>query len=452
MPNQGQRAVKATAFALILCFQIACQKAGPAAPPPGGIALLPSVDDRSVARPATLADVDKLQDATWDRASPFFSPTIEVSPNGRYMVLGGGVGDTGRLHVWDLALGQRTFLISTDLPEVMVAAFSPDSSNLVTGHMGGDVRTWRMADATVLSTRRFDQNWIRAVTFSPSGNEIAAGGQDGTLYFLDARDLRERWSVKAHFFGLSESTFSNDGLLIYTVGDDQHINIWNSTDGSPARPLRELRRERDKPHTGMVKTLRLFDDGKKGVSGAYWEGGNIKSYESIAPPDHVLRVWDMESGTPVISFPFAWGIRCCIERLADDVIGFINIDSWVELNSTVRVLDLAQNKQLGGFQDDSPFTDGYRHGVQAFSPIPGRDATVIGLRSGRYVVWNYRTNSIVGAFISTDKLWFVMNTQLRYDGSPDAVLRDNPDVASILSGGTYVRSPGLLAKTVAVTP
>jgi len=174
MPNQEQSAVRAAAFALILCFHIACQKAGPAAALPGGFALLPSVDDHSAARPAALADIDKLQDATWDRASPFFSPTIEVSPDGRYMVLGGGVGDAGRLHVWDLALGQRAFLISTDLPEVMVAAFSPDSSTLVTGDMGGDVRTWRIADATVLSTRRFDQNWIRGPCLSGGARGLAA--------------------------------------------------------------------------------------------------------------------------------------------------------------------------------------------------------------------------------------------------------------------------------------
>jgi WD40 repeat protein len=275
------------------------------------------------------------------------------------------------------------------------------------------------------------------------------GGQDGMLYLLGADDLRDHWSVQAHFYGLSQIDFSSDGARLFTVGDDQHIKVWNSRDGKAANPYSELRRGSEKAHTGMIKTLALFDGGRKAVSGAYWDGGNIKSYKSLDPPDHVLRIWDLQTGEAVQSFPYEWGVRCCIQTADENLISFMNIHGWGESDSTVRLFDLTTHKQVQVFHDDSPTTDVTKRGAQAFAPVPRSTLIVIGLRSGRYILWDYVTNQVAGAFVATDSLWFVIDGELHYDGSPDGVLKSTPETAGILSARKYMRSSGLLAKLIA---
>ena len=395
-------------------------------------------------------DFRQLVDPGWDRADHFYTPTIAVSADRRVMALAGSRGLAGRLHIWDLETGKRTRLLQ-GFTRIMVAAFSADGRFLVTGHNPGLLTVWNVT--TGVAERRIpfpNETWIRALAFSNDGRSLAVGGQSGTLYSLNYPTLDETWRTHAHHYGLSDIAFTKDAAVIYTAGDDQHIYLWNARTGQANLPLPELRREggRLKAHTGMIKTIALVDDDRKVVSGSYWEGGNVKSYTSVAPPDEIVRLWDSASGQVLESFQLNWGTRCCIQRLdRGRRVAFVNTAGWGELDGaekiTLRILDLDARKVVQALTDATPVVDPNLHGVQQFRVVPQSDVIVVGLRSGQFLLWNAVSNTVTAAFVSNDDWWAIATPDGRFDVSVLSRISLEPALA-FLKTAPYRQVPGLL--------
>lgn len=390
------------------------------------------------------------QDAGWDRSDLFFTPIIAISPDGHYMALAGSRGSAGRLHIWDLSTGKR-ILILGDFPRVMVATFSPDGRFLLTGHSNGLVLSWNVATGAIEQRLQLEREpWVRAMAFSTNGASLALGGQSGTLYSVAYPALTESWHTKAHHYGLSDLAFTKTDSTIYTVGDDQHIYLWNARTGQPNQPSTELRREdgRLKAHTGMIKTIAIVDNDTKAISGSYWEGGNVKSYTSVAPPDEIIRMWDLRSGKVLKSLQLNWGIRCCIQEISPRrQVAFVNTSGWAELDGveplTLQVLDFETGKIVRSLTDTSPITDPYLHGIQHFRVVPHSDLIVVGLRSGVFLLWNVVSNTVAASFVSRDDWWAIATPAGMFDVSNINRLSSEP-VLGFLKAPNYQHSPGLL--------
>lgn len=396
-------------------------------------------------------DFRQLRDPGWDRADHFFTPTIAVSADGRTMALAGSRGLDGRLHIWDLETGKRTRLLQ-GFPRIMAAAFSADGKFLISGHAPGLLVVWNVTTGVAERTIPFpNETWIRSLVFSNDGRSLALGGQSGILYSLKYPSLDEAWRTQAHHYGLSDIAFTKDAAVIYTVGDDQHIYLWNAQTGQANQPLPELRREagRLKAHTGMIKTIALVDDDRKAVSGSYWEGGNVKSYTSVAPPDEIVRLWDLASGRVLESIQLNWGTRCCIQRLERGRVAFVNTAGWGELDGaeklTLRVLDLETRKVVQSLTDTTPIVDPYLHGVQQFRVVPKSDLILVGLRSGQFLLWNAVTNVITAAFVSNDDWWAIATPDGQFDVSMPTRITAEPAL-SFLQMAPYRHAPGLLKR------
>lgn len=392
----------------------------------------------NTARPAVL--VETLVDPGWDRFDHFFTPTIAISTDGRLMALAGSrTGGAGHIHLWDLTAGRRTRILH-GFARVTAAAFSRDGRFVLAAHDPGALTIWDVESGALLQRLPFPkERWLRSLVLSRDGSRVAVGGQSGTLYMLTVPALQESWRTKAHLYGLSDIAFASDDAVIYTVGDDQHIYLWNGATGQPNAPIHELRRDngRRKGHTGMIKTVLPLAGDTRVVTGAYWEGGNFKSYESVAPPDEILRLWDLRDGGVAASFKFRWGIRCCIQQLGESQeIAFINTPGWAELDGpevlTLQVLDLQTRRIRTALYDSTPIRDVQAHGVQQFRIVPGNDFMVVGLRSGQFQLWNARTGVVAGYLLSRESDWLVVAADGRAEGSEGS------------GASSYRSSPGLL--------
>ncbi len=394
----------------------------------------------------------------WPLANHFFLPPTAFSADGRYLTVTGSEGPgidfcpppacSGWLHVWDLRSGQRLFSTDARMPRVMSVVFSRDSRYLIAGHADGTVVVRSVADFHIVTRFRCCAGtWIRALALSPDERLLAAGAQNGELVLWDFAGeigtpgpVHPSRSLRGHYYGISSLVFDASGEHLISSADDQHVRRWNLRTGADSEFHRTP--ELLKAHRGMVKTVVLLNDGRQALTGAYWEGGTYKDYRSVAPPDAILRLWDVDAGTPLRSYPLSFGIRCCIQVLnGRDRVAFLKAGGWDEV-PTFQIFNLATGaveQQVGPTMGESFHT---------MTMHPDARHFLIGIGAGQYLLWDLAKAAVAAQLVSVQEGWAVVAADGRIDfsgGFTQWACRNN--IRQACAGGTPAApARGLLAR------
>ncbi len=113
-------------------------------------------------------------------------------------------------------------------------SFSPDGKTIATGDRQGFISLWEIRNNQVVFKERVKahESAVYALSFSPDStrNLLVSAGADGKLIFWDGNEqwkLTKNLPVPAHENEIVDVSFSNNGELIATVGEDQKIKLWN---------------------------------------------------------------------------------------------------------------------------------------------------------------------------------------------------------------------------------
>ena len=153
------------------------------------------------------------------------------------------------------------------------AAFSPDSTKIVTASKDKTACIWDAATGAKLRTLQH-ADWVRTATFSPDGKKIATSGDDKISRIWDADSGKELCKLVGGRPG-----FSPDGKKIVTVNHDTDARMWKPIliwDAETGKELHKL-----EGHTNSVWITVFAPDGKKIATTGY---------------DGTVRIWDVESG------------------------------------------------------------------------------------------------------------------------------------------------------------
>nr|VFJ67431.1 MAG: WD40 repeat [Candidatus Kentron sp. FW] len=223
--------------------------------------------------------------------------SVVFSPDGQ-KILTGSDDDTARL--WNINTGQEIYRFDHWL-DVKSVAFSPDGRTILTGsgegttqwdaNTGDEIHRF-VKDLYEISGFTDDavhlMGDVKSVAFSPDGQKILTGSNDGTTRLRDANNGEMIRHFSWHWDDVNSVAFSPDGQKILTGSDNNIARLWNTNTGQ---------KNRDFEHPSNVNSVAFSSDGMRILTGS---------------DDDRARLWDVGTGkllwvSPVPFWnPYAW--------------------------------------------------------------------------------------------------------------------------------------------------
>ena len=268
--------------------------------------------------------------ATGKQVSP--APDIEgdvtsasFSPDGRYILAAIGGSDWGRF-----GLGS--------------AATDPALS-LYDASTGKEVRRFRTTYPSRSLISAGSRKYLMAV-FSPDGKQILSGGYDGIVRLWDVQTGKELRTFKGHStrfddrFGITGIAFSSDGKYALSSAEhDSSARLWNVETGSEVRTFAGL------DVSGM---------GFLGAWGAAFSPDNKRALITAVP----LGIWDVSSGKQTVSLQMSRTRNVYIIQNTKSMSAVYHPRHDMVLlhanDGSIRIFDAATGKERGmlvGFDD-----------------------------------------------------------------------------------------------------
>ncbi|KAF7974596.1 hypothetical protein HWV62_11876 [Athelia sp. TMB] len=226
---------------------------------------------------------------------------------------------SGSLSNWPAAL--KVMEGHTDW--VNAVAYSPDGQHIVSGSDDGSA--WvRDAETGEAVAGPFEcTSTVKAVVYSPNGKHIVVGCDDGGLRIIDAETGENvGGTLQGHTDCVRSVAYSPCGKFIASGSDDHTIRLWDTVTGICATTLLG--------HDGWVMAVAYSLDGKHIASGSR---------------DRTIRVWDAETYKTVgVPFEGHTGGVSSVAFSPDSM--HIVSGSW---DTTIRVWDITGQLVAGPF-------------------------------------------------------------------------------------------------------
>ena len=206
--------------------------------------------------------------------------SVAFSPDDRWL-LSSSYDGTARL--WDVASGSTLAVLQGHSWWVWQAAFSADASRIVTAGQDGRAIVWSVVDdgsgvaCNVITEFSGHNAPVHTASFAPTADEVVSGGEDGRVLIwkpaeVQPVDLAARIAglpeepspcrtLGDHDAAVSSASYSRDGRLIATAGNDNVIKIWDAPSGKLIKTLRG--------HGGRVRSCEFSPDGRFLLSGSH---------------------------------------------------------------------------------------------------------------------------------------------------------------------------------------
>jgi WD40 repeat protein len=223
------------------------------------------------------------------------------SPLGQGPLLASSALTPGRatVRIWEVKSGREVLSLSGLPHEVRGVAFHPDGKRLASVCTDQSVLIWDWTTGKLLhshpGTVDFDAQahadnhepfWI---AFSPDGDRLATGRNDGTVGVWETKTGQEIFRRHGHLKPVRAVAFSPDGRRLVSGSDEGIVKVWDLATGQEERTLHS--------HAGAVRCVAFSPDGKR---------------LATASTDHTAKLWDIATGFEVLTFrghsSSVWGV------------------------------------------------------------------------------------------------------------------------------------------------
>jgi WD40 repeat protein/tRNA A-37 threonylcarbamoyl transferase component Bud32 len=216
------------------------------------------------------------------------------SPDGRLVV---SASDDGTARVWATGLGEDAERAGGRWARVGLACLSPDGRRLVTNSSGvglvqSDTFTahvWDVATGRQLShCQGGHTSYLQALAFSPDGEQVTTGSNDGTARVWAAATGKELAVLPGHSGGVIDVSFSPDGRRVLTVDRDNTARVWGAQTGQCVCTLRRA---------GLpIQVAHFNPDGLRVLTVSIGRWGSTPG-----PKNEVGQIWDADTGQELLA-------------------------------------------------------------------------------------------------------------------------------------------------------
>ena len=156
---------------------------------------------------------------------------------------------------------------------ILSVTFSSSGDLLAAGTADGEIRLWQTTDGTPLLTCQGHTDWVWSVAFHPDGSILASGSQDQTIRLWDVNTGQCLNTLHGHSSFVRTVAFSPDGTILASGSEDRTIRLWDVSTGQCLNTLHG--------HTNRICSVAFAPE-----DGLLASGGH----------DQTIRLWDVSTG------------------------------------------------------------------------------------------------------------------------------------------------------------
>ncbi len=201
------------------------------------------------------------------------------SPDGNYIATAGASfsqtpDDTKRAWLWNASTGASIGSLAGHAEPLRAIAYSPSGEQLATASVDSTIRVWDVRSGITTAVLAGHTETVRSVIFSADGRYILSASDDKTARLWDAKTALPLLTLLGHTESVRSAIFSPDMKRVVTTSVDRSVRVWYIQDG---------------------KTLVNLTGHKQWVCSATYspDGRNIVT----ASEDWTARIWDAATGT-----------------------------------------------------------------------------------------------------------------------------------------------------------
>lgn len=177
--------------------------------------------------------------------------------------------------------------------EVKAVDFSPNGNQIATGGRDGKIQIWRLSGELIMEFQAHEGGVlasINSISFAPDGNHIASASEDGTarLWTVSGKKVA---TLSRHQGEVESIDFSSDGQTIATAGSNGEVFIWDISGNQAGQLI---------GHQGKVLKVSFSPDSQRIATAS--TDGTIRIWNSSGTQ---LSQWSGHGGEYVYSVSFS---------------------------------------------------------------------------------------------------------------------------------------------------
>jgi WD40 repeat protein len=129
----------------------------------------------------------------WKDVEPINS--VAFTPDGRFVVSGGGLGTVGTLKMWNAATGRLVKAFNVTTGSINSLAISPDGQQIVSGSWSKKVEVWNLDRPDAVLSLDGHEGAVSSIAISSDSRWFVSVGTDSRLKFWSAVDGKLLFTV-----------------------------------------------------------------------------------------------------------------------------------------------------------------------------------------------------------------------------------------------------------------
>lgn len=229
------------------------------------------------------------------------------------------------VEVWDVASKTVAYTLPLQKDRVTCFAFTPDGQTLAFGTEDGNIKLWSMSQKRETVAIKLFALRVDCLAVSEDCSMIAAGGTDHVVALVDIHTRKEVRRLEGHTGSVSSVAFTPHANRVVSGSWDGTVKVWDVG-------------------TGILKDEHRFDGRVTAVScspqGAFLAAANRVVGELLVTPDGEIRIWDMESGKQQLTWTaHQGGVTCLAFSPSGKILATGGVDGKIRLWDIARPLD-----------------------------------------------------------------------------------------------------------------